>query len=112
MYGVKRNIDLALEVSRDLWRLGYVPICPHGNSYMMDGPDVPAGTFLRGDLELVRRSDSVCLLPGWEKSEGARGEAALALEAGKPFIGPTGGPPFKWGFVPMLDSQVRAVLNV
>lgn len=113
MYGVKKNIDAAIDVARTLWVMGYVPICPHANSYMMDGADVDPEVFLDGDLELVRRSDSVCLLPGWEKSDGARGEVFLALDRGMPIkaafkVDVDGAEP--WGFSSMTEEQVYALL--
>lgn len=81
-HGVWENIMAARAVARRLWLKGYAVICPHANSVLMDGPDISAGTFLSGDLEILRRCDAICMLPGWERSEGARGEFAEAKERG------------------------------
>lgn len=76
--GVWDNIMRARAAARELWTKGWAVICPHANSIFMDGPEVPTGSFLAGDLEILRRCDAVLMLPGWEQSEGSRGEHALA----------------------------------
>ena len=81
--GVWENVMRARDVARKLWRKGWVVICPHTNTIFMDGPDLPGETFIRGDLELVRRCDAVFLLPNWERSEGARIEWQHAESLGK-----------------------------
>lgn len=78
---VARNIERAREAARRLWSLGVVVICPHANTAMMDGDGID---FLAGDLELVRRSDAVVMLEGWEASEGARREREEAIRCGIP----------------------------
>jgi hypothetical protein len=50
----------------------------------MDGPDIPSKAFLDGDLEILRRVDAIFMLPGWENSEGSKGELALAITLGLP----------------------------
>jgi hypothetical protein len=37
---------------------------------------------LRWDLEQVTKADAICVLPGWEKSSGARAEVAVAASLG------------------------------
>jgi hypothetical protein len=37
---------------------------------------------LRWDLEQVTKADAICVLPGWEKSSGARAEVAVAAALG------------------------------
>jgi hypothetical protein len=41
---------------------------------------------LRWDLDAVLSSDLVVVLPGWEKSQGANAEVAVALAAGIPYL--------------------------
>ena len=58
------------------------------NTAFMDG-SCEDDTWLLGDLELIRRSDIVVMLEGWEKSEGARAEHEEANSQGLKIIYPT-----------------------
>jgi hypothetical protein len=89
VHGMHRNIDKAAEVALKYWKLGYAVICPHKNTAFFDG-ECPDNVWLNGDLELLRRSDLVVMVPGWEQSEGARVERLAAVEAGIPIIYDTG----------------------
>ena len=80
-----RNIRLAEMTAKAVWQNGGCAICPHLNSAHFSGV-VPEEEFLRGYLELVRRSDCIVTLPGWEKSEGARAEVKLAREMDLPIF--------------------------
>jgi hypothetical protein len=80
---VEANIRKAEAIALQLWKMGAVAICPHKNTAHFGGA-LPDERWLQGDLELVRRSDAVCCAPGWEESEGARGEVALAHELAIP----------------------------
>lgn len=82
-WGVVENIRRAEAVALKIWKLGAVAICPHKNTALFGG-SLPDEVWLKGDLELLRRSDAVCCLPGWEDSEGARGEVSMARELGLP----------------------------
>lgn len=75
-FGIWLNIFRAWRTSKQLWRLGFAPLCPHANSLWMSEPPnrVPASSFLGGDLALMRHCDYVLFLPGWQTSSGARGE--------------------------------------
>mgnify|MGYP001059931479 CR=1 FL=1 len=79
---VWQNIQRASEVAHELWAMGYAVICPHRNTMMFGSATIPDDVWLVGDLELLRRSDVVVMLPGWERSEGARGELAEAERCG------------------------------
>jgi len=76
--GIVENIQRVRSVALELWRMGYVVICPHLNSALMDG--AVDKVFLEGGLELVRRSDVVVLVGDWRESEGTLAEVELALK--------------------------------
>lgn len=76
-------IRQAKEASHRLWQEGFAVICPHTNSGDFAGI-APERTFLEGYLELLRRSDAVLLLPGWDQSRGARAEMGEATVKGIP----------------------------
>lgn len=80
--GIHDNIEIARKEATKYWVRGYVVICPPMNSAYMDGI-CDDNIFLEGYLELLRRSDIVVMLPGWETSEGAKAEHELAIELSK-----------------------------
>jgi glycosyltransferase involved in cell wall biosynthesis len=47
---------------------------------------MPRAWYMRKDLDALMRSDSVYLLPGWETSEGAKLEVAIAKELELPVV--------------------------
>ena len=49
-------------------------------------------------IEMVKMADQLVMLPGWERSAGARAEHALAIKLGKTIILP----------VPHLADEVAA----
>lgn len=85
MYQVTKHIELARECALKYWKLGFAVICPHTNTAMLDGA-CDDSVWLNGDLEFVRRSDVVVMLPNYVDSEGAKAELALAQELGKEII--------------------------
>lgn len=86
-YYVRENIRSAELAALTVWKLGAVALCPHKNTAGLGGAfEIPDETWLRGDLELVRRSDAVWALKGWQTSSGARGEIALAKKLGLPIL--------------------------
>jgi len=68
----------ALEVSHQLWELGLLHYCPHANSPQVGATDVDYETWMRMDLEVLRRCDWILMLDGWGSSEGCRREFNLA----------------------------------
>lgn len=49
-----------------------------------DAPKHPWSYYLRRDINHVAEADAICLLPGWQKSKGARLEVTLATALGLP----------------------------
>ena len=83
--GVYENIQKARKVALKYWKLGYAVICPHMNTAFMDGA-CSDDTWLNGDLELLRRSDIVVMMPGWQDSAGAKEEHSLVMGLDKMII--------------------------
>lgn len=76
---VAANIEAARQVGIEAARLGWYPVIPHANTGHMEDDLQHADQFwLAGTLELMTRCDAVVLVPGWETSEGTRGEIAKA----------------------------------
>jgi len=82
-FGVHENIQRAERVAIRVWQLGHVAFCPHKNTAYFGGI-APDSVWLDGDIEILKRCDAVCLVPGWEKSSGALAEIKLAKEIGIP----------------------------
>ena len=80
---VQANIWRAQEAALAVWREGAVAICPHGNTMLFDG-ECDDDVWLRGDLELLRRSDAVLMVGAWQLSRGATAERRLADTLGLP----------------------------
>ena len=74
---IERNIEEAKAAAQQLWRAGYVVICPHTNTAHFD-PELE-DAYTCGYLQLLRRCDLVVVLPRWVASGGARGEVAVAI---------------------------------
>jgi nucleoside 2-deoxyribosyltransferase len=86
----KRNIGKGILAAKAIWQAGGAAICPHMNAYF-DAPenDNPAHMqtkALPADLELIRRSDAVLALPGWQVSKGASAEFCFARGEGIPIF--------------------------
>ena len=80
-WDIELNIRNAEAVALDLWRAGAAVLCPHTNTRFFDGA-APDEVFLNGDLELLSRCDGIVMVPGWQRSQGARAEREFAIQAG------------------------------
>lgn len=80
-WGTTENIRAAETFALGLWRRGAVAICPHKNTAYFGGA-APDEVWLEGDLELVKVSDALLLVPGWMESIGTRVEFKLAVSIG------------------------------
>ena len=85
---IARNILTAREHAIALMKLGgCVTLVPHLNSYHMELDFTPDQQFwYNADLELLKRSDAIFMLPGWTESKGARIEYEYAQERGIPIF--------------------------
>lgn len=85
IFGVIWNIWKARQVAIRYWRKGYAVICPHQNSLLFDGK-CPDETWLAGDVAFIRRLrphvDCIVMMQGWQESDGARHELAMAIRRG------------------------------
>ena len=103
---VVKNIRLAEELAIQVWRFGAVAICPHKNTALFGGL-CPDETWLKGDLEIIRRCDALLMTPNWRRSEGARIERETAEALGLPiFVAEADhtGPSVPWAFVEWLKG--------
>ena len=82
---VVENIRRAEAIALEVWLMGAACICPHKNTALFGG-SAPDETWLRGDLEIVRRCDALILAPGWELSKGTLVEIELAKQLKLPIF--------------------------
>ena len=81
------NILKARRVAIPLWEAGFSVICPHLNTaHFHDDCQCKWEDYLRGDLELVRRSDAMIMVDNWTDSRGAKEERRLAMRYRKPIF--------------------------
>lgn len=57
-----------------------------GAALFDNDPNTPGGQYLRADLREITFCDAMALLPGWERSTGARCEVAAAITIGLQFL--------------------------
>jgi hypothetical protein len=84
-FQVLRNIWRARRVAVELWGMGFVAVCPHLNTLLMDGIGPPE-MFIEGDLEILAKCDAMVVLPGYETSKGTQGEIEFASERRIPVV--------------------------
>lgn len=78
----EQNVRAAEALAKEVWDTGLAAaICPHAMGRFYD--DGEFDKWMKGDLELVRRSDAVLMCPGWKRSQGALQEKAEAERVGK-----------------------------
>lgn len=85
VHGIVENIRKAEKIAIKYWRKGYAVICPHKNTALFDGL-MPDDTWLKGDLEILKRCDAIVMMYGWELSSGAKAEHEIAKEIGLSII--------------------------
>jgi len=88
----ENNFSAFNEAANYLAAEGWEVINPASLSLEVGGPEMLAArpalldTLMEAERALVRHCAAIYLLPGWEKSEGARAELAVALRAGLQII--------------------------
>ena len=82
---VEANIAAAVALGVEVARAGHIPVIPHSNTGAPEFCDVQGYEWwCAATMELLRRSDAVCLVSNWIDSPGARAEAQQALWSWKP----------------------------
>ena len=84
-YGIHLNVLKAEAKALELWRDGWVVICPHLNTANFQG-ELPDEVWLEGTMEMLKRCDAVYFLSGWEASEGSKQELKEAERLGMEVI--------------------------
>lgn len=86
-------------------RVGFDVISPVtiGEALFGNDPSVPGGEYIRADVRALVDCASIALLPGWERSTGARCEAVVARTIGLQFYDATTGQ--------QIDPPARIVCN-
>lgn len=83
--GVVRNIANAVARGLDVARIGAMPLIPHSNTSHPNFESIqPYPFWIAGTMELLRRSDALLTVAGWERSSGARGEVLEAAQLSIP----------------------------
>jgi hypothetical protein len=82
---ILENCRAAEQIAIKFWRLGYAVICPHKNTEFFDGL-APDSIWLDGDLEILKRCDTIVIMSSWKDSSGATNELNLAQQLGKEII--------------------------
>ena len=81
------NIAKAKQIALELWKKGYTVFCPAANSDLpisLADKEVEADRWLNGDIEILARCDALVVSPGWQLSDGVKGEISCAEMYGIP----------------------------
>jgi hypothetical protein len=96
------NVSRAIEAARALILKGHTPYCPHLAHYVQNqGPHVAdEDRWLAICLEWVSVCEGIVMLPGWQRSYGAKAEHEHAVSLGLPIF-------YGLDQVPLPDDERR-----
>jgi hypothetical protein len=84
-WGVEKNVRAAENIGLTVAGFGAMPLIPHTNTRFFDGL-LTDEFWLDGTSELMKRSDAVVCVPGWEYSAGSIAEINLARKLNMPVL--------------------------
>ena len=84
-WAVEKNVQYAEAYIYPIAELGAAPLCPHTMTRNFDGTFTDE-FWLEVTMELMTRCDAIFMVPGWQRSEGARAELAEAEALGLPWF--------------------------
>ena len=84
--GIAHNIEVARRIAAKLWEAGHQVFCPHMACAGFEVLNVPESAFLEFDGAILQAAlpwgepliEGVVMLPGWERSVGAKHERTIA----------------------------------
>lgn len=83
---VEAHIASARRVAVRVAALGHLPVTPHLNTPVGFEELQPYEFWIAAYLKLLGRCDAILMLPGWERSNGARQERQHAMAIGLPEV--------------------------
>lgn len=80
---IEQNVRRVEVVTLEISRMGAIALAPHLlTRYFQD--ELPDEFWMTGAIELLKRSDAIFMVPGWESSIGSLAERQIALDRGMP----------------------------
>lgn len=108
--GIQLNIQSATQVGRLACLKGWSPVVPHANTALLDTitPELGDQFWIDATMELMRRCDAVVLCPGWQRSEGVKGELEEADKLGIPIFRSEHDLPYADAFIEETEGHREA----